>query len=280
MDVVVGLALVFLPSSMTPFDECSHGARTSGECVAVTTDVTDSGVTLGAELTVLGTTPSQPGTPPVTSSPPGRVWSPPPPRNPVVGSQQCQNILTGSCRGSSPPKNPVKQTEGARPVLGPTPPTRLSDVASFQPGGSAIAVQPGWWSMPRVPTNIYSMARSETQPGELLGWPIEVRFTPQTFIWSYGDGVSRRVPHAGGSWGGEQFSHTPTSHTYRAPGLYTVGLGVEYTVAYRFPGGRFVELPGLVTKDMGTTGVRVLRVSPVLTDSGCSPDSVRDGRCF
>jgi len=278
-DAVVAVAMVLLPSGLAPAEECSHGARTSGECVAVTTEVSDSGVSVGAELTIPGTTPSQPVTPPLSYRPPGGLWSPPPPRDPVVGSDQCRNIVTGSCRGSSPPKIPPKASGGALPVLGPTPPTRLSDVALFEPTGSAIVVQPGWWSLPRVPTNIYSMARSETQAGELLGWPIEVAFTPHAFIWSYGDGATKRLSNAGGSWGVAQFSPTATSHTYLAPGVYSVGLSVEYAVSYRFPNAAFVELPGRVIKSVGTTSVRVLSVSPVLTNSGCAPVALEDGRC-
>ena len=278
-EVVLAAALIFSPTGLAPAEECSHGARTSGECVAVTTEVSDSGVTVGAELRIPGTSPSQPVTPTPVFRPPSGLWSPPPPRDPVVGSDQCRNTLAGSCRGSSPPKNPPKSSGGAPPVLGPTPPTRLSDVASFEPSGSAIVVQPGWWSLPRVPTNIYSMARSETQPGELLGWPIEVAFTPRAFIWSYGDGATKRLSNAGGSWGVAQFSPTATFHTYRAPGVYSVGLSVEYAVSYRFPGGAFVELPGRVIKRMGTTSVRVLSVSPVLTNSGCAPVALDDGRC-
>ncbi len=271
---VVVAVLVGAPAGVPPVEECSHGSRTSGECVAVTTEVNDSGVTVGAEIGLPGTGPGRLATPPTSTRPPGGGWSPPPPQAPVLGSESCVNIVTGSCRGSSPPKNPPVATPTP-----PTPPTTLSDVASFVPSASGIVVQPGWWSLPRVPTNIYSLAGSQTQAGELLGWPIEVAFTPQAFVWSYGDGVTRRVLVPGESWGGAQFSPTATSHTYRAPGLYAVSLVVEYAVAYRFPGDAFVSLPGLVSTRMGATDVRVLRVSPVLTSSGCSPAALDDGRC-
>lgn len=264
--VVAALALGWVPLGVSPVEECSQGARTSGECVAVTTEVSDSGVTVGAELDRPGTHPSPPATPP-----PGGVWVPPPPREPVLGSDACVNIVTGSCRGSSPSKNP--------PVVAPTPPTRLSDVASFEPRGSGIVVEPGWWSLPRVSTNMYSLAGPEMQVGELLGWPIEVAFTPVAFLWSYGDGETRRVVSPGGSWGGAPFSATTTSHTYRSPGLYQVGLVVEYSVAYRFPGDVFVSLPGRVSAPVSEAVIRVLTVSPVLTDAGCSPMALEDGRC-
>lgn len=274
---LVGLlatVLVCAPSGVAPVQECSQGSRTSGECVAVTTEVSDSGVTVGAEIGLPGTGPGPPSTPPPSTRAPGGTWVPPPPRAPVLGSESCVNIVTGSCRGSSPSKNPPVATPTP-----PTPPTMLSDVASFVPVAPGVVVQPGWWSLPRVPTNIYSPAGRTTQAGELLGWPIEVRFTPVAFVWSYGDGVTRRVLVAGGSWGGAQFSSTATSHTYRSPGLYRVGLVVEHSVEYRFPGDVFVSLPGLVSTRGGAIDVRVLTVSPVLAHTGCSPGSVEDGRC-
>lgn len=264
-----------------PAEECSHGARTSGGCVAITTEVTDQQVTLGAGVTIPGTESgtTQASSPrPLAPLTPGASWSPPPPRDPVLGSSQCVNIVSGSCRGSSPAKNPV-QAEVTAPGARPTPPTSLSDLASFSPSGSVIVVEPGWWSLPRVPTNIYTRASDQTQPGELLGWPIEVRFTPRAFNWSYGDGVTRRTPSPGGSWGAEQFTVTTTSHTYRSPGDYSVSLSVEYAVSYRFPGQAFVSIPGTISQDQGTARVQVLRVSPVLTEAGCAPSSLVDGRC-
>lgn len=264
-----------------PAEECSQGARTSGGCLTITTEVTDQQVTLGVGVTIPGTessTSASPAPRPLAPLSPGASWSPPPPRDPVLGSSQCVNIVSGSCRGSSPAKNPV-QAEEAAPVARPIPPTSLSDVASFSPSGSTIVVEPGWWSLPRVPTNIYTQAATETKPGELLGWPIEVRFEPQAFRWSYGDGTFRRTASSGGSWGAAQFTSTATSHVYRAPGTYSLGLSVEYAVSYRFPGEAFVSIPGSVTQDGGTTSIQVLRVSPVLTEAGCAPSLLADGRC-
>lgn len=264
-----------------PEEECSQGARTSGGCVSITTEVTDQQVTLGAGVTIPGTSVSTGSTSdsrPLAPLSPGATWSPPPPRDPVLGSSQCVNIVSGSCRGSSPAKNPVT-VELAAPVVRPTPPSTLSDLASFSPSGSSIVVEPGWWTLPRVPTNIYTRAASETQPGQLLGWPIEVRFTPQAFLWSYGDGTTRTTGSSGGSWGAAQFTSTSTSHTFRAPGSYWVSLSVEYAVSYRFPGEAFVSIPGTIIQSKGATSIQVLRVSPVLTNEGCPPSSLVDGRC-
>lgn len=288
---VLSVVPTLIVGNLHPFEECSQGSRTSGECLAITTEVSDSGVSLGASETTPGSTGSTGSTgtsggdssapAPVTTSQPPR-WRPPPRRNPVLGSSECTVILQGSCRGSSPPRNrPVvtPPTPVWQAPVAPTPPSSISDLVAFQPSGSAMVIEPGWWSLPRVPTNMYSTAGVDTQAGELLGWPIQVRFTPQTYRWSFGDGANATRSTAGGSWGGAQFSATNTSHTYRAPGVYSIGLTIEYSVSYRFEGGPYIGLPGVVTRGVGVTRVQVLRVSPVLTNKGCAVSDLQQGRC-
>jgi hypothetical protein len=286
-----------LAPSVVLADECSQADRTSNECPSITSDISDGGVTVGATVT----TPGQPGSSqsgttqpggnqqgagPVSPPSPGSTppWTPPPPRNPVLGSGQCDIVMAGSCRGSSPAKNPPP-VDGAVPVttdpsvVAPTPPSTVSDLASFTPSAPGVIVQPGSWSLPRLPTNIYSTASTETATGELLGWPIEVRFTPRAYSWSYGDGSRSTFSLPGGSWGAEQFSATATHHVYRAPGRYSISVQVEYSVSYRFAGGDFVPVSGAVTRSSGVTLLTVLRVTPVLVDEGCPSGSLVQGRC-
>lgn len=255
-------------------EACSQASRTSGECPSVTTTVDSDGVTLGATQTTPGSagTTSEP-----SSTPLNAPRSPPPVRNPVLGSAQCTVIIGGSCRGQSPPKTPpVPEVSVAQK---PTAPRTLSDLVSFAPDAPGIVVEPGTWSLPRLETNIYSSARSHTRVGELLGWPIEVRFSPQLFRWNYGDGSGASHTQAGRSWGAAQFSASPTGHVYRAPGEYAITLQVDYSVAYRFGDGPFVPLSGTVTTDSGVFGLTVLRVTPVLVDHGCAGKILVEGRC-
>jgi hypothetical protein len=255
-------------------EACSQASRTSGECPSITTTVDGAGVTLGATQTTPGSagTTSEP-----SSTPLDAPWSPPPVRNPVLGSAQCTVIIGGSCRGQSPPKNPPEPVVSV--VQQPTAPRSVSDLVSFAPDAPGIVVEPGTWSLPRLETNIYSSARSHTRTGELLGWPIEVRFSPQVFRWNYGDGSSASHAQAGRSWGAAQFSASPTGHVYRAPGVYAITLQVDYSVAYRFGDGPFVPVSGTVTAGSGPIEVRVLRVTPVLVDHGCAGKILVEGRC-
>jgi hypothetical protein len=256
-------------------EACSQASRTGGDCVGISTSVNADRVTLGATVT----TPGSPGS--SVSTPASSVFSSPriprPPRNPVLGSRQCSIILAGLCRGQSAPKNPPPRA--ARVQRAPIPPTSVSDLVAFQPLPPGIVIEPGSWSLPRVPTNIFSSASAQSQSGTLLGWPIEVRFSPQSYRWSYGDGASATRSEAGSSWGQNQFGATSTSHVYRAPGTYTVTLQVDYSVSYRFDQGGFVPLAGVVSRAGPPATLQILRVDSLLVDEGCPPGGLAQGRC-
>jgi hypothetical protein len=256
-------------------EACSQASRTSGECLSVTGSLGTQGLTLEATSTRAG----QPGS---TSTIPGNsVFSSPripaPPRYPVLGSRECSIILAGLCRGQSAPKNPPASS--TRVVRAPTPPQSVRDLAAFSPLPPGIVMEPGSWTLPRVPTNIYSSAGPQTQTGVLLGWPIEVRFSPQAFHWSYGDGAGSTESDSGGSWGSNQFQATSSSHIYKAPGSYTVTLRVDYAVSYRFGQGAYVSLPGSVSQSGPPATLQVLRVNSILVEEGCPAGALTEGRC-
>jgi len=276
--------ITVMGASAASADECSQAARTSAECPSISSDVTEEGVTFGATGTTQGSPGSEPqgGSSSVLSPAPrpSLPWSLPPPRSPVLGTTECAYLLQGSCRGSSPAKNPPPPTPtpSTAGVL-PTPPSTVNDLASFQPDSSSIQVEPGWWTLPRLHTNVFSTAREHQVAGELLGVPIEVRFSPRAYAWSFGDGYTATTGSAGSSWGSEQFSPTATSHVYRAPGGYSLRLTVSYSVSYRYTGSSFTPVSGTVNQPVGPATVSVLRVTPVLVDHGCSVSILREGRC-
>ena len=260
--VILGTGLAVATVSPALATTCTHAERTSGQCSSIGAVIDDGGVTVsGTALT--------PGTPGRTSR---GTWSPPPPRDPVLGSAQCEVKLGGLCRGTSPSKVVAEKTE-------PTPPQSISDIAQFAPGGSLFVQEPTGWSLPLLPMNVYSTAPAITESGELLGWPIEVRFTPVSYRWDFGDGTTRVSSVPGGSWGVAQFSATPTSHVFELSGDYRVRLEVTYRAAYRFEGGPFLDIPGEITRSGGERMVDVLSVTPVLVDRGCHSETLVSGRC-
>jgi len=109
--------------------------------------------------------------------------------------------------------------------------------------------------------------------------PIEVRFTPVAYRWSWGDGSDSVTTRAGSAWGAKQFSPTGTSHVYEQSGDYVVSLEVTFEAAYRFDGGAFQSLPGQIIRSSGQRVVEVLSVTPVLVDKGCHSETLVSGRC-
>ena len=93
------LTAIFLMFGVSPASatECTHAERTSGQCSGVGAVVTGEGVTVsGTQVT--------PGS---SGSSPRGSWSPPPPRDPVLGSAQCEVKIAGLCRGTSPSREPA-----------------------------------------------------------------------------------------------------------------------------------------------------------------------------
>ena len=264
------IAVVVIPLSPAVASECPQSAYSSGQCVTITTELDNTGATVGASQTSEGAA----GHSAPASSPPSSFWSPPPPREPIIGSAECEIKLSGYCRAQSPSKDPP-----AAVATPPEPPSQASDLRNFSPGSPSIVLEPAGWSIPRVPTNMYALVGETREAGELLGWPIEVLFQPSQYVWNFGDGNTARLSIAGKSWGGAQFSPTETSHVYSQPGTYQVSLTVGYVASYRFDGGAFRSIPGVVWRDAGSQMLAVLRVTSVLVERGCAPSSLVDGRC-
>ena len=278
---ILAIALsLFLPTSAQA-TECSQSSRTSAQCPTITTDIDGDEVSVGASRSSSGSPGGETDqgdrgssvSTPVASS---RLPSPPPARivrnmNQLV--RTCSLVVANLCRQAPPTSNSSSE------VSVPTPPSSASELASFSPQGSSIRVEPGDWSLPRLPTNIFSTATETVVSGELLGWPIQVKFTPRSYRWGYGDGSFATTNSRGASWGENQFSPRATSHIYTQPGVYDISGEVNYSVSYRFDDGEFVGIPGSITRSSGGARVWVLTVSPLLVDTGCASGSLFQGRC-
>lgn len=239
---------------------CSQAQRTAGVCVDI--DIGDDEVRVERSES----TPGAPGTPGTSQTTSSSTWEPPPLRMEAeLGSAECEIKIDGLCRGAAPPK-PTTTESAATP---PTPPRYASELEGFRPDRPGITVEPAGWSMPRLPTNFVARADTHREQGELLDWPVEVRFRPVTYHWQYGDGGGRSVTTRGSDWssqGKRQFDTTATSYVYRAPGTYTVSLHVDYAVDIRFENDEFEELEGTVSVAAPSVEIDVLTVSPLVVD--------------
>jgi hypothetical protein len=151
-------------------------------------------------------------------------------------------------------------------------PVDLADLANFSPQSISLTSQPAGWGVLGLPVNFIASSSTHVVSGSLFGQVAEVRFTPRTFDWSFGDGTSGTSSFGGSRWdqqGLPDFSNTATSHTYAQAGNFTTRVSVRYGVEYRIGGGAWTAVAGDVIREAATTLVVVLNADTVLTTGDC-----------
>ncbi|WP_259363160.1 PKD domain-containing protein [Microbacterium esteraromaticum] len=154
------------------------------------------------------------------------------------------------CWQNSVPGEDADPEDGAEsPGL---PPITITDLASFSPAKGTILGEPDNLGVAGLPTNFVTEAAQHVRSGELFGFPIEVRFTPVSYTFHYGDGASETTSSPGTSWESlaqAQFTPTDTSHTYSERGTYDANVTIAYTAEIDLGVGWFpidgqLDIPG------------------------------------
>lgn len=149
----------------------------------------------------------------------------------------------------------------------------LADIARFRPTAGVQRMEPDGWVVVGLPANFYALVDPQVVPGQLLGQSADVRFTPISWLWDYGDGATATRTTKGGTWaalGLREFDATPTSHTYRTPGDYTVRLSIRYRAEYRIGGGAFVPITGTIVLPANELRITAGGAKTVLVDRDCT----------
>ncbi|KQZ22383.1 hypothetical protein ASD43_16100 [Microbacterium sp. Root553] len=147
----------------------------------------------------------------------------------------------------------------------------ISDLVQFAPEPTRTVAEPGNVGIAGLPTNFVAAAEVHIRDGELLGMPLRVRFTPAGYDYTYGDGSTATLDAAGQTWealGQAQFTPTPTSHTYRAPGIYPAAVDVRYTAEVHLGGG-WQQITGELTSRGRAQNIRVLSARTALVAHTC-----------
>jgi hypothetical protein len=148
----------------------------------------------------------------------------------------------------------------------------MADLESFRPTAPRFTAEPNGWAIVGMPANFLADAAQQVVPGELLGEPAEVRFTPVAYTWSYGDGGSRTTAEPGASWealGLEELTPTPTSHIYLERGTVSAALTVSYGAEYRFLGPDWIPVSGTLDVTGAPSPVVVVTASTMLVTGDC-----------
>ena len=172
--------------------------------------------------------------------------------------------------GLTPPQPAQPETVEAVPGA---PVVTIRDLAVFRPQPATQFMQPDGWMVVGLPTNFYAAIDRHVVSGTLLGLAADVRFTPIGYEWHYGDGASAWLPDKGASWqasGLSEFDATATSHVFRASGTYLIELDVEYTAEYRFAGGAWTSLRGVIVLAANDLVATAGDAVTVLVDRDCT----------
>jgi hypothetical protein len=136
-------------------------------------------------------------------------------------------------------------------------------------------MEPDGWTVAGLDTNFYAITGPHVVGGTLLGRPADVRFTPVSYLWAYGDGSSATRGTKGGTWASQgiaEFEPTPTSHVYEQLGDYTITLSIVFAAEYRFAGGPWQPVVGTITLPANDLHLRVGSAKTVLVEHDCLAD--------
>lgn len=154
----------------------------------------------------------------------------------------------------------------------------INDLARFRPIVGELVVQPDGWGVVGTPTNFYATAETHTMDGELFDNPIEVRWTPSSYVFAYGDGAVETTDASGSAWRGteESWTETATSHVYAERDDVTASLTVVFTAEVDAGGGWFA-VPGTLPVEAPSVSVKVFEVDTVLTNGDCMSNPTAAG---
>jgi hypothetical protein len=277
--LVLGLVTVPVSGAYASDQDCSAKHGIFGPCAAGL--IGTGGVSLRAQ----DQQPSSPGagqTGPGAEAKPVQAQEPVVP-HPVPRQDRLAADVDTACRPGKgtcldgqhaflPPAQPPVNPADPLPAAPADPGVTLEDVAQFVPRSASIRSQPNGWALVGAPVNLLTDAAPQVVDGTLLGRPAQVRFVPVSFTWDHGDGTSTTVQGPGASWKQlrqQDFSPTDTSHVYSSVGDRQISLTIAYSPSYRFDGGGWQQIPGVLPVVIGPVTVHVLQGSTVLVGGAC-----------
>jgi len=189
--------------------------------------------------------------------------------NPQAARGYCyiQVVREADCfQQDAPAIAPVEEAAYVAPTI------TIADVASFAPNQPTLSTEPGGWAIVGLETNMIAGTRTHVVAGSLLGAAAEVRFTPTSFEFSYGDGASRSASTAGAAWsslGLPEFSSTSTSHAYGQSGTFNASVRVGFSLEYRWGSNSWIPIDGEVFGTAPAQVVLVMNAANVLVKEAC-----------
>ncbi|MDF9876638.1 hypothetical protein M2316_001976 [Cellulosimicrobium cellulans] len=150
-------------------------------------------------------------------------------------------------------------------------PADLSDeaaraLATLTIAPSPVIVQPpDGWTLVNVPTITYTEPREQVLDTTLLGIPVQIRATPRTYTWDYGDGTAP----ASTTDPGAAYPHHTVAHTYDQPAdQVQITLTTTWSGQFRITGTpTWTDVTGTATTTSTASPLRVYEArSRLVTD--------------
>jgi hypothetical protein len=149
----------------------------------------------------------------------------------------------------------------------------VSDLASFRPAAPTLEMEPDGWMLIGLPANFMVRTGTHVVSGTLLEYPLDVRFTPAGYAWTWGDGTRSRSSVPGASWaslGLPEFSPTATSHVFETKGVYRISVTVSYSVEFRLDSLPWRSISGTLPGPATVIGAVAGDAKTVLVERECT----------
>ncbi len=124
-----------------------------------------------------------------------------------------------------------------------------------------VRTQPEDKTLVNFATNFYARPRTFTRAVTLLGRRVQIRATPGSYTWHYGDGSSSSSHEPGAPYPALDITHDYTD----AHVTVRTSVDVTYTARFRVGGGAWQTIPGSVTITGPASPLRVSEATAVLS---------------
>ncbi|MGP5227123.1 MULTISPECIES: hypothetical protein [Arthrobacter] len=146
-----------------------------------------------------------------------------------------------------------------------------AEFQSFPIRGSQVKSQPSGFSLRNGHAHMYAAPNPQTFSVDIYDEPVRVRAIPQSYLWNYGDGHSRKLQKPGKPIPNHTFDQpTDTSHVYDETGDFTIQLSTAYRGEYSVDGGPWMPIPGTASVPSDPMPMSVWRTKKLLVDQDCA----------
>ena len=123
------------------------------------------------------------------------------------------------------------------------------------------------------PIHMWTEAGEVNRTITMFGQNVQIRLTPASYTWNYGDGSSQKTAEAGSKVDADFTGETKTSHSYSETGTYQAQVTVSYAGQFRVGNEDWVPVVGMLEVPSETASMDIWRkkVYPVADDCDANP---------